>query len=202
MSRFGQIGIALGTLGVVLALMGLFPELTGVRDTPGIGIVQVMMLLIGYALLTSGALIYIKFTFYAGVSQTLLQQIGIRLTMTGLLFAALSGLSDILGFGSHVRSDISDLFFGYLQAIGIIASFAISSIGALIYALAGYNVMVPGDTVPASRITSEMHRVVIPALDAEEDAPVEEDTLVAASVTESADAAPDEITAPTRPTPQ
>ena len=169
MSRFGQIGIALGALGIVLALMGLFPELSGVRDTIGIGIVQIFMILIGYSLLFFGAVIYIKFTFYAGVRINLIQQIGIRLSLTGLLFAALSGLSDILGFGSHVRTDISELFFGFLQASGIIASFGLSAVGILIYALGGYNNMVSGDIVPASHITSEMVRVVVPDDDDEDD---------------------------------
>lgn len=161
MSRFGQIGIALGALGIVLAIMGLFPGLTGVEDTPGIGIVQVFMLLVGYSLLLTGAIIYIKFTFYAGVPATLIQQIGMRLALTGVLFASLAGLSDILGFGSHVRSDTVDIFFGYLQATGILASFAVSSIGVLVYALAGYNIINPGDSVPESHITSEMRRVTV-----------------------------------------
>lgn len=137
MSRFGQVGIAVGVLGIVLALMGLFPGMTGVPPTAGIGVVQVMMLLTGYGLLVFGAIIYVKFTFYLGVSSTLTQQIGVRLALTGLLFAALAGLSDILGFGSHVRTDVTDIFFGYLQAFGILACFAVSSIGVTIYAVFG-----------------------------------------------------------------
>jgi len=137
MSRFGQVGIALGALGVMIAIMGLFPSLTGVEETPGIGVVQVFMVLIGYGMLIFGAIIYVKFTFYLGEASTLTQQIGIRLALTGLLFAALAGLSDILGFGSHLRTDTSDIFFGELQAFGILASFAVSSLGVLIYTTAG-----------------------------------------------------------------
>jgi hypothetical protein len=137
MSRFGQVGIALGALGVMIALMGLFPGMTGIDQTPGIGVVQVIMLLVGYAMLIIGATIYVKFTFYYGIESNLGQQIGIRLSLTGLLFAAISGLSDILGFGSHIRTDTSDIFFGWLQGIGIIACLTISSIGVLIYTVAG-----------------------------------------------------------------
>lgn len=138
MSRFGQVGIAFCALGIMTALMGLFPGITGVDETPGIGVVQVFMLLIGYALMTFGGLIYVKFTFYFGIQSTLTQQIGIRLMLTGLLFAAISGLSDILGFGSHVRTDTTDIFFGGLQGIGIIASLTISSFGILVYAVSGH----------------------------------------------------------------
>jgi len=137
MERFAQVGIAIGALGVVIALMGLFPGITGVDPTIGIGIVQVLMVLVGYALLIFGAIIYVKFTFYLGVPSTLWQQIGTRLALTGLLFASLAGLADILGFGSHIRIEGNDIFLGELQAFGILASFAISSVGVLLYAVAG-----------------------------------------------------------------
>ncbi len=137
MSRFGQVGIALGALGIIIALMGLFPGLTGVPETPGIGVVQVLMLLVGYGLLVFGALIYLRFTFFLRTRSTLAQQIGIRLTLTGLLFAALSGLADIFGFGSHLRTDSSDIFFGSLQAVGLLACLLISSAGVLLYAVTG-----------------------------------------------------------------
>ena len=57
--------------------------------------------------------------------------------MTGLLFASLAGLSDILGFGSHLRTETTDIFFGQLQAFGTLASLSLSSVGVLIYAVAG-----------------------------------------------------------------
>ncbi len=137
MRRFGQVGIAISALGVVVALMGLFPQLTGFPPTPGIGLVQVLMLLFGQSLLMQGAIIYIKTTFYWGVPITLAQSIGLRLCYTGILFASLAGLADILGFGSHPRSANSDLYLGSLQALGIILSFVISALGVLLYALGG-----------------------------------------------------------------
>jgi uncharacterized membrane protein len=65
------------------------------------------------------------------------QQIGIRLALTGILFAALAGLADILGFGTHIRDEVADIFFGQLQLIGILASFGLSSMGVMVYVLAG-----------------------------------------------------------------
>lgn len=150
MSRFGQVGIALGALGVMIALMGLFPQLTGVEDTPGIGLVQVFMLLVGYGMLIFGAIIYVKFTFYLNAPSSLVQQIGLRLALTGLLFAALAGLADILGFGSHLRTEISDIFLGTLQAFGILANFALSSFGVLIYTVAGTPRIIEDYTEPPS----------------------------------------------------
>jgi hypothetical protein len=135
MPRIAQLGIALGALGTVLTFMGLFPGVTGLSPAKGIGIVQIVTMLIGFTLLITGALIYVKFTFYVGHSANLAQQIGIRLALTGLLFAAMSGMADIVGFGSHGSATHSEPLFGMLQAIGIIGSFIIAALGVLIYAV-------------------------------------------------------------------
>lgn len=137
MPRIAQFGIALGALGTVLTLMGLFPGVTGLSPAKGIGIVQIFTILAGFTLLIIGALIYVKFTFYVGKPANLAQQIGIRLALTGLLFAAMSGSADIVGFGSHGSVAGSEPLFGMLQAIGIIGSFILAALGVLIYAVSG-----------------------------------------------------------------
>lgn len=163
MWRFAQVGIALGALGIMICFMGLFPGVTGAEPTVGIGIVQVMMLLFGYALLIFGALIYTKFTFYLGVSSTLLQQIGIRLALTGILFAALAGLADILGFGSHIRDDVTDIYFGQWQMVGILASFALSSAGVLLYVIAGLDIATNAPAESLSDMTDYSGEETIPS---------------------------------------
>jgi len=140
MWRFSQVGIALGALGGMICFMGLFPGVTGAVPTIGIGLVQVVMVLIGYTLLILGALTYLKFTFFLDVSANLVQNIGTRLALTGVLFATLAGMADILGFGTHIRDDTSELYFGQLQMIGILASFGLSSFGVLVYVLAGASI--------------------------------------------------------------
>lgn len=137
MPRVAQFGIALGALGAVLTFMGLFPGVTGLQPNPGIGIMQLFTILVGFTLLILGALIYVKFTFYVSKQANLAQQIGIRLALTGLLFAGMAGLSDVLGFGSHLVDAPSGIFFGVLQAMGIIGSFAVASLGVMIYAVTG-----------------------------------------------------------------
>ncbi len=136
MARVAQFGIALGTLGIMLALMGLFPGVTGIAPTYGIGIIQIFAILTGFGLLIIGGLIYVKFTFYASKPANLAQQIGVRLALTGLVFAGLAGLADVVGFGSHGGPG-GDILLGPLQATGLIGSFVVASIGVLIYALAG-----------------------------------------------------------------
>lgn len=137
MPRVAQFGMALGVLGAVLTFMGLFPGVTGLEPAVGIGVVQIFAILIGFVLLIIGALIYVKFTFYVLKSANLMQQIGIRLALTGMLFAAITGMADLFGFGSNLRDAGSDPIFGFLQALGIIGSFALSAIGVLLYAVSG-----------------------------------------------------------------
>ncbi|MBZ0295186.1 MAG: hypothetical protein K8L99_21665 [Anaerolineae bacterium] len=132
-----QFGIAVGVLGVVLTFMGLFPGVTGVEPTPGIGFVQILLIVTGFSLLITGAFIYVKYTFYDRHPANLAQQIGIRLAMTGLIFGAMAGLADILGFGSNLRTLESDIYFGPWQAIGLLGGFLMASIGVLIYAVTG-----------------------------------------------------------------
>lgn len=137
MVRIAQFGIALGALGVMLTLMGLFPGMTGLQPTNAIGIVQIFTILVGFGLLIVGALIYVKFTFYVGKPANLAQQIGARLALTGLVFAGMGGFADVLGFGSNLRTEASDIFLGPWQAAAVIGGFAVASIGVLVYAVAG-----------------------------------------------------------------
>lgn len=138
MTGLPQIGIALGALGVVLTLMGLFPGVTGINAADGVGIVQFSAILIGYTLLMLGALLYVKFTFYVGRAATLIQQIGVRLTLTGLVFAGLVGLADFLGFGSHgIMNEAGEGIFGEWQAIAFFLMLMLAAIGVLVYLLSG-----------------------------------------------------------------
>jgi len=135
-ARIAQFGIAVGALGVMLAFMGLFPGVTGIEETGGFGPLQIFTILGGFTLLIIGALIYVKFTFYPDRPANLAQQIGVRLAMTGLIFTAMAGMADILGFGSN-PADSGEIYLGPWQAVGIVGSLLISSLGVLIYAIAG-----------------------------------------------------------------
>lgn len=151
MGRLAQVGIAIGALGVVLMMMGLFPGVTGLDPTPGIGITQVFALLLGFSWFIIGALIYVKYTFYLHSRSNLTQQIGTRLSMTGLVLAAMTGLADVLGYGSHgPEFDTADVL-GELQAAGIILSYTIACLGVLVYAVGGS----PGPEAPPNPPTTD-----------------------------------------------
>lgn len=137
MIGIAQFGIAIAAFGIVLALMGLFPGVTGIQPAAGVGVIQFVMILVGFTLLDLGALIYVKFTYYVQQAANLTQQIGVRLTLTGLVLAMLVGMADFLGFGSHARSATTDVYFGQFQALGLIGSLMVSALGVMIYAVMG-----------------------------------------------------------------
>ncbi len=137
MSKLAQFGTATALLGLVLAFMGLFPGTLGLDPTEGIGILQIFVTLIGFALLNMGAYIYAKDTWFRGKPQTLAQSIGVRLTLTGLLFAAAAGLADLLGFGSHPSGNTIRPLLGPWQAVGFVMGFWISTLGVAVFVIYG-----------------------------------------------------------------
>jgi hypothetical protein len=137
MVRVAQLGIVVGLAGIIVTLVGLFPTMIGLPPTPGIGVIQILVILIGLILLTFGAIVYVKSMFYAGQDHTLVQQIGLRLAFTGLTFTALTALADVLGFGSNLRAFGADVLIGPIQMFGMLASFGVTSLGVIIYAVAG-----------------------------------------------------------------
>jgi hypothetical protein len=142
MGRLAQVGIAIGALGVVLMMMGLFPGVTGLDPTPGVGITQIFAVLVGFSWFIFGALVYVKYTFYLHTTANLIQQIGTRLAMTGLVLASMAGLADALGYGSHGQAFSTPDVLGPFQAAGMIISYVLSCVGVLVYAVGGQ----PDDT--------------------------------------------------------
>lgn len=137
MTGVAQIGIAIGLLGLMVSSLGLFPGLTGVSPLPGFGMIQFSTVLAGFSMLIFGALVYAKFTLYPGRSANLAQQIGVRLSLTGLVVAALAGFSDFLGFGSHLPSQTGSVYLGELQILGALIGYIAAFGGVFLYALAG-----------------------------------------------------------------
>jgi len=124
--------------GLVVAFVGLFPGVIGLDQSPGVGILQTMIILGGLATMIIGAYIFIYVTYYPGRKQTLAQQIATRLSMTGLVIAAASGLADVLGFGTHQPGVTAPrAYLGPVQALGVVGGFLIASLGVVIFALMG-----------------------------------------------------------------
>jgi len=134
MSRLTQLGIFTGVLGAVILFLGLFPNAVGVARALGIGPAQIVAILSGLFLLVLGAYIIVYSIAHRGRPTNLMRDIGVRLGMTGLVFATASTIADILGFGSHTGQ--GGLVFGWLQALGMMVGFGIAAAGVLVYGAA------------------------------------------------------------------
>lgn len=154
MQKNSQISITIGTLGIMLILIGLFPGIVGLETVQGVGVLQVLVMMIGFSLMFAAAYIFVKQTFYPGQPTTLAQDIGIRLTLTGLLIAAAAGLADVLGFGSHPPTTIQRPLLGYLQTAFLVGGILIGSLGVLVYTLFGATEDMPN---PSNNDENEGH---------------------------------------------
>lgn len=139
MERQSQVAIAIAVLGGVLAFMGLFPGVIGLDVAAGVGLFQISVILVGFTLLILGAIWFVQTNYYPHREQTLMQEIGVRLSLTGLMVAYASGLSDILGIGSHPPFGDQRMFLGTWQITGLVGGFVVASLGVIIFALLGPN---------------------------------------------------------------
>ncbi len=136
--RWNQVGILVGTLGGILALMGFFPSLTGFEASQGFGVVQILTILAGFTLMMFGAFIFVQSMYYPGRPHTLWQQIGVRLSLTGLLVAGAAGLADVLGYGSNQPAlGEARPTVGGVQFLGMLGGFFIAALGILVFAMSG-----------------------------------------------------------------
>jgi hypothetical protein len=138
MGKLSQVGIAVAVLGGVVTLIGLFPSVTGLEPSAGVGVLQIMVILNGFAILIFGVYIFVQATYYPGVKHNLAQQIGLRLSMTGLVISVVSGLADVLGYGSQPPGPDQRPFLGAWQTVGLIGGFIIASLGVIIFVLMGH----------------------------------------------------------------
>lgn len=128
LARFGAIVVA---VGLVIFVIGLFPKLIGLDITPGIGLIQIGVFLLGLMLMTLGAYIYLYATRHRSQPARLRHQVGVRLMATGLVAAFACGFADLLGIGSHYG--VERPLFGWLQATGVGLSILIILVGVFLY---------------------------------------------------------------------
>ncbi|MCP4428388.1 MAG: hypothetical protein GY803_28200 [Chloroflexi bacterium] len=120
-------------LGIILCVMSLAAELLGLDLTPGFGIVQMFQLLVGVTALTFAVFLFLKRSRPNGAPRSLQADIGVRLAATGLIFAYVAGLSDLIGIGTHVQPNFERPFVGPLQLGGLGLGILTIIAGILLY---------------------------------------------------------------------
>ena len=123
--------LALCLGGFFIFLLGADPGLFGLDRSSLIGFVQTATFSTGLALLCLGGFISLKICQRADQTQSLAQDIGIRLVATGYLVALISGMADVFGFGTQAFP--APPFFGPTQAVGVVIGEFIIAVGFLLY---------------------------------------------------------------------
>jgi hypothetical protein len=106
--------------GTVLLILSLAAEPLGIDLTPGFGVIQMVPLLLGISCFTLAAFVYARGLRPPNSPRSLQADIAIRLAATGLTFLYVSGLSDLIGIGTHTRlNEFERPFVGPLQLGGM-----------------------------------------------------------------------------------
>lgn len=126
-------GVAGVVFGFTIFLIGMFPVIVNLDLNPGVGILQLITILFGIAVMALGGYSYAYATRHHAMKQRLREKIGLRLMGTGYIVCAVSGLADVLGIGSHnIPRGLP--YFGLWQSVGLVAGLLVIAIGVLLYA--------------------------------------------------------------------
>lgn len=132
-SLWNIVVLLLFLIGNVLTVVSLAAEILGLDLTPGFGMIQMFQLLLGVTFLTLAGFLHIHRLRNPDTPRSLQADIGIRLAATGLVFAYVSGLSDLLGIGTHVSPRFERPFVGPLQLGGLVLGIISITTGMLLY---------------------------------------------------------------------
>ena len=124
--------ISLLFVGALLILFSLAAEFLGLDLTPGFGVVQMFQLLLGISSVTLAVFLWMR-RRRGNAPRSLQADIGVRLAATGLVFAYVTGFSDLLLIGTHVSPRFERPFVGPLQLGGLVLSILIILAGILLY---------------------------------------------------------------------
>lgn len=125
--------ITLYVVGIILIAVALSAEALGVDKTPGFGMIQMVLFLFGLSTTTLAIFTHMKVSKRGEVTRSLQADIGVRLAATGLVFAFVAGLSDLIGIGTHVNPNFERPFVGPLQLGGLGLGIVSIAAGILLY---------------------------------------------------------------------
>jgi hypothetical protein len=121
-------GVWILLVGFLIFLIGIRPAWFGLDRSPVIGFVQIAVFLVGLAIMCGGGYLCLN-ALWNGREKSILADIGFRLVSTGYLIAAMSGMADVFGIGSHRFPKVP--YFGSVQATGVISGQLLIILGFL-----------------------------------------------------------------------
>jgi hypothetical protein len=123
--RFSLIAVALG--GFIFTV-GAKPNWYGWNRVPVVGLIQIIVFLVGLALICLGG--YVGITALWGKQQrSIVADIGLRLVSTGYVITVFTGMADVFGLGAQPEPDVP--YFGPWQAAGVVIGQIVIALGFL-----------------------------------------------------------------------
>ena len=123
--RFSVITVVLGLL---IFSIGAKPNWFGLERTPVVGFTQIVVFLVGLALVCLGGFVGLS-ALWGREQRSIIADIGLRLVGTGYVITVFTGLADVFGMGSQSLPKVP--YFGPWQAGGVMTGEIVIAIGFL-----------------------------------------------------------------------
>lgn len=133
-TRVRRVVIAvLSVAGAIFVVGAVATELLGLDLTPGFGVLQTLAFLIGLTALTIAVYLSMSAGRPPDAPRSLQAGIGVRLSLTGLVFCYVTGFADLIRIGTHVQPEFERPFIGPLQLGGFVVGLLILLAGVVLY---------------------------------------------------------------------
>jgi hypothetical protein len=133
-----RVSLIMVVMGIFIFTIGAKPNWYGWNRVPVVGLIQIIVFLLGLALICLGGYVGIS-ALWAKQPRTIIADIGLRLVSTGYVITIFTGMADVFGMGAQPIPD--DPYFGPWQAAGVV-------IGQIVIAL-GFLMFIPYQAPPA-----------------------------------------------------
>jgi hypothetical protein len=115
-------------LGLLIFTIGAKPDWFGWEGTPVVGFIQIVIFLVGLALICLGGFVGLS-ALWGKEQRSIIADIGLRLVGTGYVIAVFTGLADVFGMGSQTIPKTP--YFGPWQAGGVLIGEIVIAVGFL-----------------------------------------------------------------------
>jgi hypothetical protein len=120
-------------LGLSLVIVAAIVEFIDLNLTPGFGVLQTLAFLLGVTALTVAGYLYLGQLRPSDAPRSLQADIGIRLSLTGLVLSYVCGFADLIRIGTHVQPEFDRPFIGPLQLGGLLFGLLMILGGMVLY---------------------------------------------------------------------
>ena len=125
--------LVLFVLGIGLVVVAAVVEIYQLGPTPGFGVLQTLVFLLGITALTVAVYLYLGTLRPADTPRSLQADIGVRLSLTGLVLCYVCGFADLIRIGTHVQPEFDRPFIGPLQLSGLLLGLLVLVAGMILY---------------------------------------------------------------------